>query len=97
MKTFKEIVLSALGQEASDIHLTCGMPPIYRIDGVLVPDGTEVMTDERMADVLRQLTTDSQIKEMKSTLPLPMMARSECAVMHSISGAMLPLRCVCYP
>ena len=64
MKTFKEIVLTALGQEASDIHLTCGMPPIYRIDGVLVPDGTDVMTDERLADVLRQLTTESQIKEM---------------------------------
>ena len=65
MRTFKETVVLALQREASDIHLTCGMPPIYRIDGILVPDGTDVMTDEHMADVLRQLATEQQIKEMK--------------------------------
>ena len=65
MKTFKETVVYALSREASDIHLTWGMPPIYRIDGVLVPDGKEAMTDELMADVLRQLATEAQIKEMK--------------------------------
>lgn len=65
MRTFKETVLLALNREASDIHLTCGMPPIYRIDGILVPDGTEAMTDETMAEVLRQLASESQIKEMK--------------------------------
>ncbi len=65
MRTFKETVLLALNREASDIHLTCGMPPIFRIDGILVPDGTEVMTDELMADVLRQLATEAQMREMK--------------------------------
>ena len=35
MKTFKEIILHALETEASDVHMTFGLPPIMRIDGVL--------------------------------------------------------------
>ena len=33
----KEIVKNALAQNASDIHLTAGQPPVFRVNGVLAP------------------------------------------------------------
>ena len=39
MKTFKEIVYYASENDASDLHMTYGLPPIYRIDGDLVNEG----------------------------------------------------------
>ncbi len=65
MKSFKEIILYALSIEASDVHLTVGLPPIMRVDGVLTPDNCEILDDGYISDVLRQLTTAEQIKEMK--------------------------------
>jgi RNA polymerase sporulation-specific sigma factor len=37
MKPLKEILYDALHLNASDIHLTVGLPPVYRIDGELRP------------------------------------------------------------
>ena len=65
MKTFKEIILHALETEASDVHMTFGLPPIMRIDGVLTPEGNEKLEDDYINDVLRQLANAEQIKEMK--------------------------------
>ena len=65
MKTFKEIILHALETEASDVHMTFGLPPIMRIDGVLTPEGNEKLEDAYINDVLRQLANAEQIKEMK--------------------------------
>ena len=65
MKTFKEIILHALETEASDVHMTFGLPPIMRIDGVLTSCGNEKLEDAYINDVLRQLANAEQIKEMK--------------------------------
>ena len=65
MKIFKEIILHALETEASDVHMTFGLPPIMRIDGVLTSYGNEKLEDAYINDVLRQLANAEQIKEMK--------------------------------
>ncbi len=65
MKSFKEIILYALGLEASDVHLTVGLPPIMRVDGILTPVGEEKLEDDYINDVVRQLTNAEQLKEMK--------------------------------
>ena len=65
MNSFKEIILHALSVEASDVHMTCGLPPIMRVDGVLTPIGQEKLDDAFIVDVLRQLTNAEQMKEMK--------------------------------
>lgn len=65
MKSFKEIVLYGLSLEASDLHLTYGLPPVLRVDGVLTPDGNEKLDDAYIADVLRQLANADQVKELK--------------------------------
>ena len=65
MTTFKEIVLAGLRQEASDIHMTYGLPPIFRVDGVLIAFGEERLDDAYIMNVLGQLATATQMKEME--------------------------------
>ena len=65
MTTFKEIVLAGLRQEASDIHMTYGLPPIFRVDGVLNTFGEERLDDAYIMNVLGQLATAAQMKEME--------------------------------
>ena len=40
---------------ASDIHLTTGRPPSYRIDGVLAPIEGERLTPQMLEDILMPL------------------------------------------
>ena len=65
MTSFKDIVLAGLQQEASDIHMTYGLPPIFRVDGVLNAFGEERLDDAYILNVLGQLATASQMKEME--------------------------------
>lgn len=65
MTQFSEIVKYALGKEASDIHLTVGIPPVIRVDGVLVHYGTEILGDEYIEAALGELANEEQIKELK--------------------------------
>ena len=65
MKSFKEIVHTAVERDASDLHMTVGLPPIYRIDGDLVNEGEERLTEEEIASAVRQLANDKQLDELK--------------------------------
>jgi len=65
MKTFKEIVYYASSQEASDLHMTVGLPPVYRIDGDLVNEGEEPLDNETILAALRQLASEDQLKELE--------------------------------
>ena len=66
MKTFSEIVHTALERGASDLHLTVGMPPVYRINGTLVDEGEERLQDAQVEDALRQLINDKQREELRA-------------------------------
>lgn len=66
MDNFKEIVYRALSYGASDLHLTVGLPPVFRIDGELRNDGDEVLTNELVEGALRQLATEELEKELKA-------------------------------
>ena len=65
MINFKELVYRAVDEDASDLHLTVGMPPIFRIDGDLVNATTDVLRDEDTASVVRILANESQQEELK--------------------------------
>ena len=67
MKSFKEIVLTAVERDASDLHMTVGLPPIYRIDGDLVNEGDERLTEEDVSSAVRQLANEKQLDELKKT------------------------------
>ncbi|MFH0754708.1 MAG: type IV pilus twitching motility protein PilT [Candidatus Omnitrophota bacterium] len=72
-----ELLLSAVQQNASDLHLTQDMPPILRIDGVLVPLKVEVLSEAVMKKMIYDVLSDSQKiqfeeeKELDFSLALP--------------------------
>ena len=81
---FKEIVYSGLERNASDLHMTVGLPPVYRIDGELINVDAEVMKDEDISAVIRMLANDRQLEELKTT--------GECDFAVTFDGA-IRMRC----
>ena len=67
MLDFKKIVYTALERNASDLHLTVGLPPVYRIDGQLVNEDCDILQEEDVAAAARMLANDNQMKELKET------------------------------
>ena len=65
MLDFKYIVHRALELGASDLHLTVGLPPVYRIDGELVNEGNEALAEQDIAAAVRLLASDCQMEELK--------------------------------
>ena len=57
MKPLKEILYDALHLKASDIHLTVGLPPVYRIDGELRPlEDEDILCDEDTLSAAKELS-----------------------------------------
>ena len=50
---------------ASDLHLTAGTPPMFRIDGVLVPSDHEVLNPELTRELAFSLLGDDQIQRFE--------------------------------
>ena len=67
MINFKEIIHTAVDQGASDVHLTVGLPPIYRVDGDLVNASDAILKDEDVQAVAAELATEKQLDELKET------------------------------
>ena len=67
MKPLKDILYDALRLKASDIHLTVGLPPVYRIDGELRPLEDEgILCDEDTLSAAKELSSDKQWKELEA-------------------------------
>ena len=67
MFDFKYVVYRALERKASDLHLTVGLPPVYRIDGELVNEGEEILQEKDVAAAVRLLASDKQMEEFRKT------------------------------
>ena len=66
MRALKDILYDALNKDASDIHFTVGLPPIYRIDGELItPEGDAPLSDDDIANTVNVLANESQMKELQ--------------------------------
>ncbi|PEL13439.1 type IV pilus twitching motility protein PilT [Bacillus sp. AFS017336] len=60
MLSIQEILLSALEQKASDIHLTVGVPPIFRINGQLIRFKEELIEPVHTVQFGNDLTSDEE-------------------------------------
>ena len=67
MINFSQIVHQGLERDASDLHLTVGLPPIYRIDGALVNAGDTLLQEDDIVSVVRLLANESQLQELQTT------------------------------
>ena len=69
--TMEKLMQGAMTRNASDIHLKVGNPPIYRIDGDLVRvEGEEILTEERVAELLREIANEQDIARFQKVMEL---------------------------
>ena len=98
MFNFKEIVYNGLARDASDLHLTVGLPPVYRIDGELVNVGEDALVDEQIIEVVRMLANEKQLEELKTTgecdfaVTYDSAIRMRCNAFHQQGHTALALR-----
>lgn len=63
--TLKVLLKMVLEKKASDLHLSVGAPPQLRIDGDLVPIGTEVLQSEECQRLCHESLTSEQAKSFE--------------------------------
>ncbi|MEM7308713.1 MAG: type IV pilus twitching motility protein PilT [Planctomycetota bacterium] len=61
----QELMGIAIDNKASDLHLNPGRPPVMRVHGGLAPVGTEALTDESSAALVRELCNERQWAELE--------------------------------
>ena len=66
MIDLEELIRDALERNASDVHLTVGEPPIFRLDGVLTDVGEELLTEDVTAAYVRELASPEFLEEFHS-------------------------------
>jgi twitching motility protein PilT len=57
-------------RNASDLHLTVGIPPAYRVDGLIIPSDYEVLTPETTTQLAYSVLSDDQRKRFETTKEL---------------------------
>ena len=65
MINLSQLIQRALDVGASDIHLTVGKPPIFRMDGALVEQGEKPLTENDTFNAAAQLATASQFEDFR--------------------------------
>src|ERR1700689_2029459 len=56
----RELLLLTIQEHASDLHLTEKSPPVFRIDGQLVPLKAEILTRDQIQEMIYSVLTDKQ-------------------------------------
>lgn len=57
------IIMEAMRTNASDIHLTVGLPPILRINGKLTHYGSTALTPRDTVGLIKEMISDSEFKK----------------------------------
>ena len=59
----KNLLLHAYEQKASDLHLTVGVPPVYRVNGRLKHYGSQIVTAEMIGTMVRDILPQFKVEE----------------------------------
>jgi len=63
--TMTQLLEEMVQRNATDLHLTTGAPPMFRIDGELVPTNYEMMTPELVQNLTYSVLNDQQRKKFE--------------------------------
>jgi twitching motility protein PilT len=63
--TMTQLLEEMVQRNATDLHLTTGAPPMFRIDGELVPTNYEMMTPELIQNLVYSVLNDQQRKKFE--------------------------------
>ncbi|MGM7702193.1 type IV pilus twitching motility protein PilT [Pseudalkalibacillus sp. Hm43] len=65
LEQIQELLIEAHGIQASDVHLSTGLAPIFRIHGELVPRQMDLLTPDDTEQIAQGLMDEAQWKEFK--------------------------------
>jgi twitching motility protein PilT len=65
-----ELLHLVVDQDASDLHIAVGLPPILRVDGKLLQAPYEGFTPQTSQRIIYDILTDEQIQKFESTFEL---------------------------
>jgi twitching motility protein PilT len=68
--TLRQLLEDMVQRKASDLHLTAGVPPEFRVDGAVIPSEHEVLTPEGCASLAYSVLSDEQRKRFETTKEL---------------------------
>ncbi|MDO4246258.1 MAG: type IV pilus twitching motility protein PilT [Deinococcus sp.] len=98
--TLDTLLRELVGHRASDIHLQAGSPPMGRVDGKLVPFGTEGLTPADTLALAQQVLSPEQLEdfeyqhELDVAYSVPGLGRFRCNVFRQRGAVGLVLRVV---
>ena len=70
MVTLRQLLDDLVQRKGSDLHITAGVPPELRIDGLLTPSEHDVLTPEATAALAYSVMSDEQRKKFETTREL---------------------------
>ena len=70
MTTLKQLLEDMIQRKASDLHITAGVPPEFRIDGAVTPSEYEILSPEVTAQLAYSVLSDEQRKKFETTREL---------------------------
>lgn len=63
--TIKQLLEEMVQRNATDLHLTTGAPPMFRIDAELIPTNYEILTPELIQQLVYSVLNDQQKKKFE--------------------------------
>ncbi len=63
--TMRQLLEEMIQRDSTDLHLTIGSPPMFRVDGELIPSNYEVMTPESIQQLVYSVLNDQQKKKFE--------------------------------
>ena len=66
--SIRDLLVHAYEEKASDLHLTAGVPPTYRIDGRLVPYGDVIVTREHLKEMVNDIVPEYKREEYEEKI-----------------------------
>ncbi len=70
MVSLKQLLEEMVQRRASDLHITAGVPPEFRIDGLVAPSEYEVLTPDSTIQLAYSVMSDEQRKKFETTKEL---------------------------
>ncbi|MRR10110.1 type IV pili twitching motility protein PilT, partial [bacterium] len=70
MPTLTQLLEEMIQKKATDLHLTAGVPPVYRIDGELIRSNYEILTTQAVEQLAYSILNDRQKKKFEMELEL---------------------------
>ena len=70
MVTLRQLLEDMVSRRASDLHITAGVPPEFRVDGAIAPSEYDVLTPEHTVQLAYSVMSDEQRKRFETTKEL---------------------------